>query len=84
MWSAAEPLGLKCFILYFEQAETLSITGIRRLLLRFERAANKNQDQRSKYPDDPAKSVLLSPYFKQLFNLFEIDSLTQRRTWIAH
>jgi beta-catenin-like protein 1 len=37
------------------QLEELSITGIRRLLLRFERAVNKNQDQRSKYPDDPSK-----------------------------
>lgn len=37
--------------------EELSITGIRRLLLRFERAFNKNQDQRSKYPDDPSKFI---------------------------
>jgi beta-catenin-like protein 1 len=37
------------------QLEELSITGVRRLLLRFERAVNKNQDQRSKYPDDPSK-----------------------------
>lgn len=29
--------------------------GIRRLLKRFEAAANKNQNQRSKYPDDPTK-----------------------------
>ena len=27
-------------------------------MLLFERAVNKNQDQRSKYPDDPSKSVL--------------------------
>lgn len=33
----------------------MSITGIRKLLLKLERAANKNQDQRSKYPDDPTK-----------------------------
>lgn len=39
------------------QLEEMSITGIRRILLRFERAANKNQDQRSKYPDDPSKWV---------------------------
>jgi beta-catenin-like protein 1 len=37
------------------QLEELSITGIRRLLLRFERAVDKNQDQRSKYLDDPSK-----------------------------
>jgi len=35
----------------------MNITGIRKLLLRLERAANKNQDQRSKYPDDPTKCV---------------------------
>jgi beta-catenin-like protein 1 len=35
----------------------MNITGIRKLLLKLERAANKNQDQRSKYPDDPTKCV---------------------------
>ncbi|KAF8914668.1 DUF1716-domain-containing protein [Mucidula mucida] len=35
----------------------LSITAIRRTLLKFERAVNKNQDQRSKYPDDPTKFI---------------------------
>lgn len=35
----------------------MNITGIRKLLLRLERATNKNQDQRSKYPDDPTKCV---------------------------
>ncbi|TFY82710.1 hypothetical protein EWM64_g1309 [Hericium alpestre] len=35
--------------------EALSPVGIRKLLLRFERAASKNQEQRSKYPDDPTK-----------------------------
>ena len=38
--------------------EELNIQGVRRLLLKFERAANKNQDQRSKYPDDPTKCVI--------------------------
>ncbi|KAF9780181.1 Catenin-beta-like protein [Thelephora terrestris] len=37
--------------------EEMNITGIRKLLLRLERAANKNQDQRSKYPDDPTKFI---------------------------
>ncbi|KAF9652244.1 DUF1716-domain-containing protein [Thelephora ganbajun] len=37
--------------------EEMGITGIRKLLLRLERAANKNQDQRSKYPDDPTKFI---------------------------
>ncbi|KAG1755643.1 Catenin-beta-like protein [Suillus lakei] len=37
--------------------EGISITSIRRTLLKFERAVNKNQDQRSKYPDDPSKFI---------------------------
>ena len=41
--------------LAIRQAEELSLTNIRKILLRFERAVNKNQDQRSKYPDDPSK-----------------------------
>jgi beta-catenin-like protein 1 len=44
----------------------LSITHIRKSLLLFERAVNKNQDQRSKYPDDPSKSVL----FKNSYFIF--------------
>ncbi|KAH7926758.1 DUF1716-domain-containing protein [Leucogyrophana mollusca] len=40
-----------------EDPEEVSITSVRRTLLRFERAANKNQDQRSKYPDDPSKFI---------------------------
>lgn len=42
------------------QIEELSLPGIRRLLKRFEAAANKNQNQRSKYPDDPTKCVELT------------------------
>lgn len=37
------------------QTDILSITSIRRILSRFERAVNKNQEQRSKHPDDPSK-----------------------------
>ncbi|KAF8528671.1 DUF1716-domain-containing protein [Gautieria morchelliformis] len=40
-----------------DDLDELSITGIRRLLLRFDRAVKKNQDQRSKYPDDPSKFI---------------------------
>ncbi|KAF5388033.1 hypothetical protein D9615_000453 [Tricholomella constricta] len=40
-----------------EDSEEMSITAIRRMLLRFERAVNKNQDLRSKYPDDPTKFI---------------------------
>ncbi|KIY49252.1 DUF1716-domain-containing protein [Fistulina hepatica ATCC 64428] len=39
------------------EVDGMSITSIRRLLLQFDRAANKNQDQRSKYPDDPTKFI---------------------------
>ncbi|KAH9938158.1 DUF1716-domain-containing protein [Fomitopsis serialis] len=37
--------------------EELSLPGIRRLLKRFEATVNKNQDQRSKYADDPTKFI---------------------------
>ncbi|KAF9534285.1 Catenin-beta-like protein [Crepidotus variabilis] len=40
-----------------DETDELSITRIRRLLLSFERAVNKNQDQRSKYPNDPSKFI---------------------------
>ncbi|KAI1795224.1 Catenin-beta-like protein [Ganoderma leucocontextum] len=40
-----------------EDLEEMTPTGVRRLLTRFERAANKNQDQRSKHPDDPTKFI---------------------------
>ncbi|KAG7449155.1 DUF1716-domain-containing protein [Guyanagaster necrorhizus] len=40
-----------------DEPSQLSISGIRRILLQFERAVNKNQDQRSKYPDDPTKFI---------------------------
>ncbi|KAI0774265.1 Catenin-beta-like protein [Fomes fomentarius] len=40
-----------------EDLEETTITAVRRLLTRFERALNKNQDQRSKYPDDPTKFI---------------------------
>ncbi|KAI0307175.1 DUF1716-domain-containing protein [Multifurca ochricompacta] len=40
-----------------DDSETLSPSGIKKLLVRFERSANKNQAQRSKYPDDPTKFI---------------------------
>ncbi|KAF8165305.1 Catenin-beta-like protein [Crassisporium funariophilum] len=40
-----------------DESSELSITKIRKLLLTFERAVNKNQDQRSKYPGDPSKFI---------------------------
>lgn len=38
-----------------QQSEVLSLAAVRRMLTRFERAADENQGQRSKYPDDPTK-----------------------------
>ncbi|EIN10361.1 DUF1716-domain-containing protein [Punctularia strigosozonata HHB-11173 SS5] len=40
-----------------EDTAALTPTSIRKLLLRFQRAADKNQDQRSKWPDDPTKFI---------------------------
>ncbi|KAG6890575.1 hypothetical protein C0992_000583 [Termitomyces sp. T32_za158] len=40
-----------------DDSKALSITAIRRMLLRFERTMNRNQDLRSKYPDDPTKFI---------------------------
>ncbi|TFK43491.1 Catenin-beta-like protein [Crucibulum laeve] len=40
-----------------DEPDQLSVAAVRRMLLRFERAVNKNQDQRSKYPDDPSKFI---------------------------
>ncbi|KAI9063252.1 DUF1716-domain-containing protein [Trametes sanguinea] len=40
-----------------EDLEEMSAVTVRRLLSRFEKAVNKNQDQRSKYPDDPTKFI---------------------------
>ncbi|KAH9965946.1 DUF1716-domain-containing protein [Russula dissimulans] len=40
-----------------DDSEMFSPSGIKKLLLRLERTANKNQSQRSKYPDDPTKFI---------------------------
>ncbi|KIO32831.1 hypothetical protein M407DRAFT_96181, partial [Tulasnella calospora MUT 4182] len=40
-----------------QDGDDLNIAGIRRLLLKFERAIDKNQAQRSKYPNDPSKFI---------------------------
>ncbi|KAK2466249.1 hypothetical protein APHAL10511_001891 [Amanita phalloides] len=40
-----------------EDADSLSLTTVRRMLLRLERAVDKNQDQRSKHPDDPTRFI---------------------------
>ncbi|KAG8949257.1 hypothetical protein FRC04_008859 [Tulasnella sp. 424] len=40
-----------------QDTDDLNIAGIRRLLLKFERTIDKNQAQRSKYPNDPSKFI---------------------------
>ncbi|KAI6047141.1 Catenin-beta-like protein [Pisolithus marmoratus] len=40
-----------------DEPEEVTLPSIRRMLARFERAVNKNQDQRSKYSDDPTKFI---------------------------
>lgn len=63
-----------------EDLEELNITGVRKLLLRFERTVNKNQDQRSKYPDDPTKFIDseadLDAAIKALLPLAQIPSIS--------
>ncbi|KAG8893800.1 hypothetical protein FRB99_001700, partial [Tulasnella sp. 403] len=40
-----------------QDTDDLNIAAVRRILLKFERAIDKNQGQRSKYPDDPSKFI---------------------------
>jgi beta-catenin-like protein 1 len=35
--------------------ETLDLPAVRKMILKFEKAINKNQEMRVKYPDDPQK-----------------------------
>lgn len=53
--------------------------AIRRLLLKLERAIDKNQDQRSKYPDDPTKFINseadLDAAIKSLLPLSQVPAL---------
>ncbi|KJA30234.1 hypothetical protein HYPSUDRAFT_61084 [Hypholoma sublateritium FD-334 SS-4] len=61
------------------EAHDLSITQLRRSLQNFERAVNKNQDQRSKHPDDPSKFIDseadLDSAIKALLSLSQSPSL---------
>jgi len=55
------------------------LPAIRRLLLKLERAIDKNQDQRSKYPDDPTKFINseadLDAAIKSLMPLSQVPAL---------
>jgi beta-catenin-like protein 1 len=59
--------------------EELSLPAIRRLLLKLERAIDKNQDQRSKYPNDPTKFINseadLDAAIKYLMPLSQVPAL---------
>ncbi|TFK23271.1 DUF1716-domain-containing protein [Coprinopsis marcescibilis] len=65
-----------------EPVEQLSLAAIRRSLLRLERAVNKNQDQRSKYPNDPTKFIDseadLDSAIKSLLPLAQAPALAYR------
>ncbi|KDR83699.1 hypothetical protein GALMADRAFT_56115 [Galerina marginata CBS 339.88] len=62
-----------------DEEQDISITQIRKSLLSFERAVNKNQDHRSKYPDDPSKFIDseadLDSAIKALLSLSQSPSL---------
>ncbi|PVG03677.1 DUF1716-domain-containing protein [Serendipita vermifera] len=62
-----------------QELEELSLPAIRRLLLKLERAIDKNQDQRSKYPDDPTKFINseadLDAAIKSLLPLSQVPTL---------
>ena len=59
----------------------MSTAQLKRLILRFERAADKNQQQRAKFTDDPAKCVQLDPIATQTqcSDTYAADSLTPRQ-----
>ncbi|KAH8830938.1 Catenin-beta-like protein [Flagelloscypha sp. PMI_526] len=62
-----------------DDPDELNITAVRRILLRFQRAVNKNQDQRSKHPDDPTKFIDseadLDSSIKSLLPLAQVPSI---------
>ena len=55
--------GYRARMITRRKTEELSIPAIRRLLLRFEKSIRTNENQRSKYPDDPSRYRNLSPWF---------------------
>ncbi|KAH6914867.1 Catenin-beta-like protein [Coprinopsis sp. MPI-PUGE-AT-0042] len=65
-----------------EPEDGLTLPAIRRSLVRLERAVNKNQDQRSKYPDDPSKFIDseadLDAAIKALLPLAQVPDLAYR------
>ncbi|KAF9009026.1 Catenin-beta-like protein [Cyathus striatus] len=62
-----------------DEPEELSITTVRQMLLRFERAVNKNTDQRSKYPNEPTRFIDseadLDSVIKSLLPLSQVPTL---------
>jgi beta-catenin-like protein 1 len=43
------------YIIHIPKQENLDLTGVRKMITRFEKAISKNQELRVKFPDDPTK-----------------------------
>ncbi|CAI2164326.1 3851_t:CDS:10 [Funneliformis geosporum] len=62
-----------------EEQETLDLTGMRRMVIKFQKVLSKNQELRVKYPDDPTKFMEsetdLDQEIKHLLTLTEVPDL---------
>ncbi|GBB94760.1 hypothetical protein RclHR1_02410006 [Rhizophagus clarus] len=62
-----------------EEPEDLDLAGVRKMILKFEKAIRKNQELRVKYPDDPTKFMEseadLDEEIKHLLTLTEVPDL---------
>ncbi|CAB5394876.1 unnamed protein product [Rhizophagus irregularis] len=62
-----------------EEPENLDLAGVRKMILKFEKAIRKNQELRVKYPDDPTKFMEseadLDEEIKHLLTLTEVPDL---------
>ncbi|RIA90269.1 Catenin-beta-like protein [Glomus cerebriforme] len=62
-----------------EEQENLDLAGVRKMIQKFEKAINKNQELRVKYPDDPTKFMEseadLDEEIKHLLTLTEVPDL---------
>ncbi|CAG8622657.1 11207_t:CDS:10, partial [Funneliformis caledonium] len=62
-----------------EEPEILDLTGMRKMVIKFQKALSKNQELRVKYPDDPTKFMEsetdLDQEIKHLLTLTEVPDL---------
>jgi beta-catenin-like protein 1 len=72
-FSFSNPIFALNFRSLIMKCEEMDMTQIRRSLVSFERAANKNQDQRSKYPNDPSKYAIYHLLQWRLFESLNFD-----------